>query len=40
MDKTAIKLVSDYIKDHLDILDKDVEFDIYILFGNVKFFKI
>lgn len=31
MDKTAIKLVSDYIKDHLDILDKDVEFDIYIV---------
>lgn len=29
MDKTAVKLVSDYIKEHLDKSDKTTEFEIY-----------
>lgn len=29
MDKTAVKLVSDYIKEHLDKSDKTIEFEIY-----------
>ena len=29
MDKTAIKLVSDYIKEHLDKSDKIPEFEVY-----------
>lgn len=31
MDKTAIKLVSDYIKEHLDKSDKIPEFEVYIV---------
>lgn len=30
MDKTVIKLVSDYIKEHLDKSDKTPEFEVYI----------
>lgn len=29
MDKTAVKLVSDYIKEHLDKSDKIPEFEVY-----------
>lgn len=29
MDKTAVKLVSDYIKEHLDKSDKTPDFEIY-----------
>ena len=31
MDKTAVKLVSDYIKEHLDKSDKTQEFEVYIV---------
>ncbi len=31
MDKTAVKLVSDYIKEHLDKSDKTPEFEVYIV---------
>ena len=31
MDKTAVKLVSDYIKEHLDKSDKTPDFEIYIV---------
>ena len=31
MDKTVIKLVSDYIKEHLDKLNKTQEFEVYIV---------
>ena len=31
MDKTVIKLVSDYIKEHLDKSDKIPEFEVYIV---------
>ena len=31
MDKTAVKLVSDYIKEHLDKSDKIPEFEVYIV---------
>ena len=31
MDKTVIKLVSDYIKEHLDKSDKTPEFEVYIV---------
>ena len=31
MDKTVVKLVSDYIKEHLDKSDKTPEFEVYIV---------
>ena len=31
MDKTAIKLVSDYTKEHLDKSNKTLEFEVYIV---------
>ena len=31
MDKTVVKLVSDYIKEHLDKSDKIPEFEVYIV---------
>ena len=31
MDKTAVKLVSDYIKENLDESDKTTEFEVYIV---------
>lgn len=31
MDKTAVKLVSDYIKEHLDKSDKTPDFEVYIV---------
>lgn len=31
MDKTVIKLISDYIKEHLDKSDKTPEFEVYIV---------
>ena len=31
MDKTVVKLVSDYIKEHLDKSDKIQEFEVYIV---------
>ncbi len=31
MDKTAVKLVSDYIKEHLDKSDKTLDFEVYIV---------
>ena len=31
MDKTVVKLVSDYIKEHLDKSDETPEFEVYIV---------
>ena len=31
MDKTAVKLVSDYIKENIDESDKTTEFEVYIV---------
>ena len=31
MDKSVVKLVSDYIKEHLDKSDKTPEFEVYIV---------